>query len=109
MITKRTIQDAYTLLRGMEPFKSWKLPMSIDARVTDNLDEYGAFEEPNIITISKARVWEFDQFIMTVAHEMVHFYQSRQKQMGEPPYHNAFFHESARQICKEFGWKEQDF
>lgn len=109
MITKKSIQDAYTLLRGIEPFKSWRLPAYIEAQVSESLDDYGAFEEPNIIIISKARIWEFDQFIMTVAHEMVHLHQSRQKKMGEPPYHNAFFFEAAKQVCKEFGWKESIF
>lgn len=109
MITKKSIQDAYTLLRGMEPFKSWKLPALIDARVTDELDEYGSFEEPNVITISKARVWSMEQFMMTVAHEMVHMHQSRQKEMGEPPYHNRFFNECARQVCRELGWREELF
>lgn len=109
MITRKSIQDTYLLLRQMEPFKSWKLPVLIEARVSDSLDDYGSFEEPNIITVSRARIWSFNQFVMTVAHEMVHFHQARRAQMGEPPYHNQFFYEHARQVCKEMHWAEENF
>lgn len=109
MITPTSIKHGYAFLRKLPPFKGWKLPAQIEAKVSNDISEYGSFDEPDTITISKARIWDVDAMLKTIAHEMVHLYQFRCKEEGEPPYHNTFFYECAKEVCRELGWKEETF
>ena len=109
MITKSAVRHAYAFLRTLPPFKEWRLPTRIEVKISNKTDVYGAFEEPNIITISKTRIWDVDALVRTVAHEMAHLYQFKCGLAGDPPYHNEAFYEIAREICRELGWKEETF
>jgi hypothetical protein len=79
IVSKKSILLAYQMLRGMEPFCDWKLPTTIQTKVVNDSTMYGCFEDdPHTITISAARVWDVNQLVATVAHEMIHLHQRGQ-------------------------------
>jgi hypothetical protein len=102
IVTKRSIEAAYTLLRGMKPFCDWKLPVKIEAQVSTDIYMFGCFEDPNTITISSGRVWTAQSLLETTAHEMIHLYQYRQKRLTDTP-HDAFFLACAKEVCEKLG------
>ena len=107
--TRKSILLAYQMLRGMEPFCSWKLPATIQAKVVNDISMYGCFEDPDIITISTARVWDVNQLVATVAHEMIHLRQYRLKQLDDTTPHDAYFMEQARLVCVGLGFDKENF
>jgi hypothetical protein len=110
VVTKKSILLAYQMLRGMEPFCNWKLPTAIETKVVNDASLYGCFEtEPNMITISTARVWDVSQLIATVAHEMIHLRQHKLKQLSDTNPHDAFFMEQARIVCIGLGFDKEHF
>jgi len=109
VVTRKSILLAYQMLRGMEPFCGWKLPATIQAKVVNDISMYGCFEDPDIITISTARVWDVSQLVATVAHEMIHLRQYRLKQLDDTTPHDAYFMEQARLVCVGLGFDKENF
>ena len=109
VVTKKSVLLAYQMLRGMEPFCSWKLPAAIQTKVVNDISMYGCFEDPDIITISTARVWDVSQLVATVAHEMIHLRQYRLKQLDDTTPHDAYFMEQARLVCVGLGFDQENF
>jgi hypothetical protein len=71
---------------------------------------YGCFEDdPHTITISTARVWDVNQLVATVGHEMIHLHQSKLKILSEDSPHDAFFMNCARQVCVNLGFDKENF
>lgn len=110
VVTKKSILLAYQMLRGMAPFCGWKLPTKIETRVVSDASMFGSFEtEPSLITISTARVWDVNQLVATVAHEMIHLHQHRLKRLDADNPHDAFFLECAREVCVSLGFDKENF
>lgn len=110
IVTKKSILLAYQMLRTMEPFSSWKIPVSIDTRVAHDGAMYGCFEtDPNVITISTARVWDVSQLIATVAHEMIHLHQHKLKRLDADKPHDLFFLDCAQDVCVRLGFDKENF
>ena len=110
VVSKRTVLLAYQMLRGMTPFCEWKLPTKIETKVVHDLSMYGCFEDsPNTITISTAKVWDVEQLVATVAHEMIHLHQHKLKQLSDTNPHDAFFMEQARIVCVCLGFDKENF
>ena len=109
VVTRKSILLAYQMLRGMEPFCGWKLPATIQTKVVNDISMYGCFEDPDIITISTARVWDVNQLVATVGHEMIHLHQSKLKILSEDSPHDAFFMNCAKQVCVNLGFDKENF
>jgi len=109
VVTKKSILLAYQMLRGMAPFTEWKLPTKVDTKVVNDVSMYGCFDEPGLITISTARVWDVNQLVATVAHEMIHLHQHKLKKLNEANPHDAFFMECAREVCVTLGFDKENF
>ena len=109
VVTRKSILLAYQMLRGMEPFCGWKLPAIIQTKVVNDISMYGCFEDPDIITISTARVWDVNQLVATVANEMIHLRQYRLKQLDDTTPHDAYFMEQARLVCVGLGFDKENF
>jgi len=110
VVSKQTVLLAYQLLRQMEPFSSWKLPLRIETKVVSDASMYGCFEDsPNTITISTAKVWDVNQLVATVAHEMIHYHQSKLKILDADNAHDQFFMNCAREVCVSLGFDKENF
>mgnify|MGYP007042149356 CR=1 FL=1 len=110
VVSKQTVLLAYQLLRQMEPFSSWKLPLRVETKVVSDASMYGCFEDsPNTITISTAKVWDVNQLVATVAHEMIHYHQSKLKILDADNAHDQFFMNCAREVCVSLGFDKENF
>ena len=110
VVSKQTVLLAYQLLRQMEPFSSWKLPSRVETKVVSDASMYGCFEDsPNTITISTAKVWDVNQLVATVAHEMIHYHQSKLKILDADNAHDQFFMNCAREVCVSLGFDKENF
>ena len=110
VVSKQTVLLAYQMLRQMEPFSSWKLPSRVETKVVSDASMYGCFEDsPNTITISTAKVWDVNQLVATVAHEMIHYYQSKLKILDADNAHDQFFMNCAREVCVSLGFDKENF
>ena len=109
LVTDTSILLCYDLLRSVYPFSSWDLPASIEANVQDDHTAYAEFVTPDEINVSKALVYDIDQLMRSVAHEMAHMMQFRMGKFDENNPHDALFHKLAREICLSLGWKQEGF
>jgi len=110
VVSKQTVLLAYQMLRQMEPFSSWKLPSRVETKVVSDASMYGCFEDsPNTITISTAKVWDVNQLVATVAHEMIHYHQSKLKILDADNAHDQFFMNCAREVCVSLGFDKENF
>lgn len=109
VVTKKSILLAYQMLRCMPPFVDMRLPTTIETKVVHDLSMYGCFDEPNVITISTAKVWDVSQLVATIAHEMIHLHQFRLKVLDEEQPHDVFFMHCARDVCVHLGFDKEHF
>ena len=110
VVSKKSVLLAYQMLREMEPFCSWRLPLRVHTKVVSDPSMYGCFEDcPDTITISTAKVWDVEQLVATVAHEMIHLHQHKLKQLSDTNPHDAFFMEQARIVCVCLGFDKENF
>lgn len=109
LVTKKSILLTYQLLRSMVPFCDWRLPTKIQTKVVHDPTMFGCFDEPAIITISTAIVWDFKQLTSTVAHEMIHVYQAKLKLLNDQNHHDEFFYECAYDVCMNLGFDKESF
>ena len=109
IVTRKSIKLTYDLLRSMEPFASWRLPTKIETRVVNDASMYGCFDDPDVITISTAKVWDVKQLVETVGHEMIHLYQHRLKRLNEDHPHDEFFNSCAREVTIKLGFDKENF
>ena len=109
LVTDTSILLCYDLLRSVYPFSSWNLPDEIEVNVQDDHTAYAEFVVPNEINVSKALVYDLDQLLRSVAHEMAHMMQFRMGKFDENNPRDALFHKLAREICLSLGWKQEGF
>jgi hypothetical protein len=111
-ITPEQCAAVYDMLRTMPPFNTAKLPESdaIEWRCTHRQDIHGEFVEydPHIITISTAKTGPLSTLISTVAHEMVHLWQTIDNTRNKAQ-HNADWYCKARKVCKSLGLDPKAF
>ena len=93
----------------MAPFNEWKLPTKVDTKVVHDASMYGCFDDPDLITISTGRVWDLNQLVATVAHEMIHLRQHRLKRLNADNPHDEFFMDCARDVCVTLGFDKENF
>lgn len=111
-ITPEQCAAVYDMLRTMPPFNTAKLPESdaIEWRCTHRQDIHGEFVEydPHIITISTAKTGHLSTLISTVAHEMVHLWQTIDNTRNKAQ-HNADWYSKSRKVCKSLGLDPKAF
>lgn len=108
----RHVAAMYDCLRVLPPFDKYKLPESdaIEFRTPARTDVFGEFLDgtPPVITISSARHAHTFTIILTVAHEMLHLIQARNKTDNKSQ-HNAEFRRLAKRVCSLNGWDYKAF
>lgn len=109
LVTDISVIACYDMLRTVYPFCDWDLPDEVEVTVLDDITAYGEFVEPNEINISKALVWDINDLMRTVAHEMIHLKQHRLGKFDENDPHDKLFWRMAREVCLSVGWKQEGF
>lgn len=116
-LTPAVIGGAYEFLRLTQPFRSWKLPPAgeVEFVVSRHPLEVGYHRgvrrkiRSHEIGISERCVGHTNTLLKTVAHEMIHQYQQRQRTETPHTEHNAEFLRLARVVCLRHGWDEKEF
>lgn len=109
IVTETSIIGCYDMLRCIYPFSDWDLPDEIEVNVLEDFTAYGEFVDPNEINISKTLVWNIDNLMRTVAHEMIHLKQHRMGKFDENNPHDTLFWRMAREVCLSAGWTQEGF
>lgn len=111
-ITPESCAALYDALRSLNPFRGWNLPDSdaIEFHVVRDAAVYGTyhFGDDHAISVSESRVGHWSTFTQTMAHEMIHLYQSIRGTQTKAE-HNREFGRLARQVCTAFGFDERCF
>lgn len=108
-LTPEVVAAAYELLRTTAPFKGWYLPPSeaIKFRVTRSR-KHSAQCDGVSIEVSEHSHGHLVTLLSTVAHEMIHLYESMKE--GRPdPKHGALFHRRAALVCRLHGFDPKAF
>lgn len=110
-LTPASCRAVYEMLIQVHPFKSWRMPPSIEVTFKVNSDPtcYGQYEpDPHTITLSRAKLDHLDNVIKTMAHECVHLklYQMRSKSWNT---HDENFAKYAVLVSEEFGFDPKEF
>ena len=110
-LTPASCRAVYEMLIQVHPFKSWRMPPSIEVTFKVNSDPTcsGQYEpDPHTITLSKAKLDHLDNVIKTMAHECVHLklYQMRSKSWNT---HDENFAKYAVLVSEEFGFDPKEF
>src|SRR5262249_54597678 len=101
-LTPDMLAGAYDYLRLTNPFLGWKLPKSGRVKFivmktphyhADIIYDDAKPEKFPIIRVSRGKVGHTLTLMATMAHEMIHLYQSR---IGDSGNHNEFFQRAAR-------------
>ncbi len=116
-ITPDIIEAAYEFLRTTPPFKGWRLPPAdevefVVSRHTQFLGYHRGMRRKlhsHEIGISEMCVGHTNTLLRTMAHEMIHQYQQRNRLETPNTEHNAHFMQMARRVCRYHGWDEKEF
>lgn len=109
-LTPELLASSYSLLLVSQPFKSWKLPQSDDVEfhISRHNEHRGSYwrtdKGDHAIEISQKLIGNLDWLLRTMAHEMVHLYQSEHGFETPPSVHNAHFLKMAKRICVLHEW-----
>ena len=102
----------YDALRAHAPFSKWKLPESdaIEFHVIRDQKVFGTyhFGDDHAITVSESVIGHWSTLSETMAHEMIHLYQSLQNRQTKAE-HNAEFRKLASEVCRTFGFDPRCF
>jgi hypothetical protein len=111
-ITPESCAALYDALREFPPFIKLRLPDSdaIEFHVVRDAAVYGTyhFGDDHAITVSEKRVGHWHTLTETMAHEMIHLYQSIRGTQTKAE-HNSEFRKLASQVCHAFGFDERCF
>ena len=111
-ITPEGCAALYDALRAQYPFSGWKLPESdeVEFHVIRSRRVYGMYHygDDHAITVSEAIVGHWETLSQTIAHEMIHLYQSIRNTQTRTE-HNAEFKGLASLVCRELGFDERCF
>jgi len=102
----------YDCLRVLPPFSSVKFPDAdeLQFKAVPRPDICAEFIEwdPHIITVSTLKTSHLDTLMQSMAHEMVHLWQSIDGTVGKAQ-HNANWKKKAARVCREMGWDPLNF
>lgn len=116
-LTHEILEGAYEFLRTTPPFNKWQLPHADEVMlvVSSHKGHVGYYRGPrrkinmHEIGISHACVGHTNTLLRTMAHEMIHQYQRRNRTETPHTEHNAEFTKLARVVCRYHGWDEKEF
>jgi hypothetical protein len=116
-LTPDIIEASYEFLRTTPPFRKWQLPHAdevtfVVSRHKNHIGYHrGTRRKVNSheIGISEACVGHTNTLLRTMAHEMIHQHQQRQRTDTPNAEHNAEFGRLARIVCRYHGWDEKEF
>ena len=106
-----SVLAAYNYLSQVSPFNKWNLPdpKRISFKISTSEMVYGYYSpDPDVISISKKVNKNNSDVLMTLSHELVHYY-CEINGLGGHEKHNKVFKKYAAQVCHAFGWKLKDF
>jgi hypothetical protein len=106
------VRKLYDFLASTPPFNGWNLPDAhrIEFRLLDNVDDrvgYYDFNGRHIIAIKSRLFGQTQELTETLAHELCHLHQFRNKKQGihdKAQWHNATFQALARQVRAAHGF-----
>lgn len=109
-VNRAAIVAAYELLRTQRPFKGWKLPDGSDVEflTIKGRHLYGDCDGETI-RVSVSRHGHLQTLLATVAHEMIHLHQMRNKLETANTEHNADFRKRAVRVCRIHGFDPKVF
>lgn len=114
-LTPERLRAVYAALLAFPPFCRMNLPkpaaVQFRLRRTKALDgEYWRWKgtDKHCLDISVHRNGHWNTVGVTMAHEMIHLHQARQKTESRTE-HNAEFRRIARRVCRRFGFDEKQF
>jgi hypothetical protein len=108
-LTPEVLKLTYEYLKNLAPFNRWQLPAKVTFGVTSQTDRAAEYlDSPPTIRISRVMVLDFDGLVMAMAHEMVHAVEDCAGCCSKKE-HPASFHRRAKTVCREFGWRQEDF
>jgi len=111
-ITPEGCASLYDALRAQYPFCDWSLPEAdeVEFHVVRSRRVYGTYHygDDHAITVSERIVGHWSTLSETIAHEMIHLYQSLRNTQSRAE-HNAEFRGLAALVCREFGFDERCF
>jgi hypothetical protein len=102
-LTPDMLEAAYEYLRASKPFRGMKLPHPDDLvfRVSRHADRFAHFWAVNNnhweLAVSEVNVDSTLILLPTMAHEMIHLYQEKNKLLGN---HNEEFMRVAKLVCR---------
>jgi hypothetical protein len=109
-VTPATMIAAYELLRTTQPFLAWKLPDAgeVEFAVIRGRHIYGDCDGEKI-RVSRGKHGQLQTLLATVAHEMIHLHQMRNRLETKNTEHNADWHARARRVCRAHGFDIKAF
>ena len=109
-LTPELLAGTYQLLASTQPFASWKLPEAdeVEFHISRQPNYRGQYwrtaKNDHAIEISERLIGNLGWLIRTMAHEMVHLYQSEYKHETPNAQHNAHFYKMAKKVCLVHEW-----
>jgi hypothetical protein len=114
-LTPEMLATAYEFLRTSAPFRAWNLPDADDVEfhVIAARDRRGHYCRGDTarhrIAVSAANVGHSETLLRTIAHEMIHLYQSERRSETPKAEHNGEFGRLARLVCVHHGFDPRAF
>lgn len=116
-LTPELMEGAYEFLRLTQPFRGWHLPHAdeVEFVVSRHRSHVGYHRgirrkvRSHEIGISELYVGHSNTLLRTMAHEMIHQYQQRNRTETANTEHNAEFMRLAKVVCRYHGWDVKEF
>ena len=109
-LTPDLLAGTYQLLVVTQPFVSWRLPHSdeVEFHISRHKDNRGQYwrtaKKDHAIEISARLIGNLHWLLLTMAHEMVHLYQSEHGHETPNAQHNAHWYKMAKKVCLAHEW-----
>lgn len=114
-LTPPVLEACYDFLRATLPFRRWGLPPGeeVEFRVLRTQRRMGSHavcprRGHHVISMSSGKMSHTSHLVETMAHEMVHAYQSKRGTETRAE-HNAEFRRLARIVCRHHGFDPLEF
>ena len=108
--TDKSLMFIYLLICTLKPFNRWRMPSveKVDFQIYENKTNFGEFEPPNILRISKITNTTLSLLVETMAHVMLHLrlYSINCNSWGK---HDGVFRKLSKDICKQLGYEYEEF